>query len=107
MVPPSPAQAAADRPATGRSRWRAAGRALVMLICGAFLGLGVPWLAPTLNGLRIAGFPFGYYVVAQGAPIFMSILLFIYVGRTNASETSERNTVPQRPDQAGKGEDSA
>ncbi|MGQ9368408.1 DUF4212 domain-containing protein [Azospirillum sp. ST 5-10] len=40
--------------------------------------------APSLNGIRILGFPLGFYMAAQGSLIAFVVMLFWFARRQNA-----------------------
>ena len=50
----------------------------------AFLSLGLPLFADSLNQVTVLGFPLGYYLVAQGALIGFAVLVFWYARQQNA-----------------------
>lgn len=56
---------------------------LMTLVCGLTIvtALALPSLSETLNVVTIGGFPFGLYLMAQGALIFFIALLFLYAVR--------------------------
>jgi len=43
----------------------------------------VAFFAPELNNIVIIGFPFGYYMAAQGSLIVYVVLIFIYARKMN------------------------
>ena len=44
------------------------------------------YLTPLLNNIVIAGFPFGYYMGAQGSLIVFVVLIFWYAFKMNAAD---------------------
>ncbi len=44
------------------------------------------FFTPLLNNIVIAGFPFGYYMGAQGSLIIFVILIFWYAFKMNAAD---------------------
>ncbi len=47
-----------------------------LLILWAFFGFVVHFFAPQLNGIRILGFPVGFYMAAQGSLIAFVVMCF-------------------------------
>ena len=60
---------------------RSCGLAVAVLALLAVFGLLAPLLAPLLNAFRIAGFPLGFYMVAQGSLIVFAMLAFAAAAR--------------------------
>ena len=62
------------------------GRIRLISLCLIWLvfGLGLPLLAPTLNGLKPAGLPAGFWFAAQGAPLILAAVLAWTSGRGRA-----------------------
>lgn len=44
------------------------------------------FFAPQLNQIVIFGFPFGYYMGAQGSLIVFVVLIFVYAFKMNAAD---------------------
>ncbi len=66
---------------THKQYWRANIRYLVILLTLWFvfgLGASVLW-TDFLNGVKIAGFPLGFWFSMQGSVIVFVILLFVYM----------------------------
>ncbi len=66
---------------TQKQYWRANLRYLVILLALWFifgLGASVLW-TDLLNGVKIAGFPLGFWFSMQGSVIVFVILLFVYM----------------------------
>lgn len=61
---------------------------LVLALLGVF-GLAVPLAAPLLNAVRLAGFPIGYYMAAQGSLVVFVIMLFAFAWRADAIDEQE------------------
>ena len=57
----------------------------------AILALGVPVLVQAFNAVTVAGFPLGFYLVAQGVPVLLGVLLFMFVLRADRIEDADRN----------------
>lgn len=59
----------------------------LMWLCLAiwlFFSFIVHLFAPSLNGIRIIGFPLGFYMAAQGSLIIFVVLIFWYARKQNA-----------------------
>jgi putative solute:sodium symporter small subunit len=54
---------------------------ITMMVLWFVFGLGVHFFAPLLNGIKILGFPLGFYMAAQGSLIAFVVMLF-WFGRT-------------------------
>ncbi len=70
--------------AKARQHW-ARTRSL-MLVCLAiwfFFSFVIHAFAPALNGIKIIGFPLGFYFAAQGSLIAFVILIFWYAHKQN------------------------
>ena len=63
---------------------RGQGRPLLMCLVWLVFGLGLPLLAPTLNGLKPGGLPLGYWYAAQGAPLLLLAVLALLTVRGRA-----------------------
>lgn len=48
------------------------------ILLWGLLSLGVPLLVQAFNFIRIAGFPLGYYLAAQGIPVLLVIAMFMF-----------------------------
>lgn len=68
---------------------RTTGLMWVMLTLLAFFGFAVHALAPLLDAFKVAGFPLGYYMAAQGAPIAFVIMLFLFAARADTIDVEE------------------
>lgn len=62
---------------------------LVAIALWSALAFGLPLSALTLNGLRIAGFPLGFWVAAQGVLIAFVILAWVFERRAGGVHTPE------------------
>jgi putative solute:sodium symporter small subunit len=47
-----------------------------LLVLWVFFGFVVHFFAPQLNGIRILGFPLGFYMAAQGSLIAFVVMCF-------------------------------
>ncbi|MCO5163732.1 MAG: DUF4212 domain-containing protein [Mesorhizobium sp.] len=57
---------------------------IVMMALWVFFGYVVHMFVGSLNNIVILGFPFGYYMAAQGSLIAFVIMLFVFARRQNA-----------------------
>lgn len=74
----------------GRRHWfRSIGLMGVVLVLTSVLALVIPAIAPLLNVFRVAGFPLGYYMAAQGSLIGLVILLFVYAAYADSVDGQE------------------
>jgi putative solute:sodium symporter small subunit len=55
----------------------------VLLAIWFFVTYVVAFFAPALNHIVILGFPFGYYMAAQGALIVYVVLIWVYAHKMN------------------------
>ncbi len=78
---PSSSAAPDSVPAANARYWRAVVRlTLVLLVLWAALGLGCGvLLADVLNGVRLGGFPLGFWFAQQGAIVGFVLLILVYV----------------------------
>ena len=53
----------------------------VALLIWAVLAFALPLASLTLNAVSVAGFPFGYWMTAQGVLIFLVVLAFVFTRR--------------------------
>jgi putative solute:sodium symporter small subunit len=61
--------------------WRKTRRlTLILLVLWCLLTFGVNWFARELNQLDFLGFPFGFYMGAQGA-LILYLLIIVYYNR--------------------------
>lgn len=67
------------------SRWLLAGSLLLWLL----LAFVLPLSALTFNVVRIAGFPLGYWIAAQGALLGLAILALVFARRAGGTGTGE------------------
>jgi putative solute:sodium symporter small subunit len=81
---PSNTEAPAVDKVTAKARW-AKTSSLMLLVLGIwfFFSFVVHIFAPSLNGIRILGFPFGFYMAAQGSLIIFVVALFWFGKRQN------------------------
>ena len=59
------------------------------LLVTAGLAIGLPLAAEPFNLVRIAGFPLGYYLAAQGALIGLVVLAFVWAARQSRIDAEE------------------
>lgn len=59
-------------------------RAIFVLVFFAILGIGLHLLAPTLNGIKLAGLPFGYWIAAQLGHVALALLVILTTARKEA-----------------------
>lgn len=78
QFPPAAPHVAARTLARSRRRLTLA-TLLVALLCG----LGLPALVQTVNLVKVAGIPLGFYIAAQGAPLILGMVLFLHARRAN------------------------
>ena len=75
--------AAVDR-ATGEAYWKKTSSLMwIVMAIWAFFSFGVHFIAPSLNALKIFGFPLGFYMAAQGSLIVFVVALFWFGKRQN------------------------
>ena len=81
---PSNTEAPAGDKSTAAAHWAKTSR-LMLLILGIWFVFSfvVHIFAPSLNGIRILGFPFGFYMAAQGSLIIFVVALFWFGKRQN------------------------
>lgn len=81
---PSNTEAPAVDKATAAAHW-AKTSSLMFLILGIWFvaGFVVHVFAPSLNSIRILGFPLGFYMAAQGSLIIFVVALFWFGKRQN------------------------
>lgn len=59
------------------------------LLVTAGLAIGLPLAAEPFNLVRVAGFPLGYYLAAQGALIGLVVLAFVWAARQSRIDAEE------------------
>jgi putative solute:sodium symporter small subunit len=70
--------------ATAQAYWRKTSALMwTVLAVWAFAGFFVHLFAPSLNSVRILGFPLGFYMAAQGSLIVFVVGLFWFARRQN------------------------
>lgn len=75
---------------TSERHWvRAAGHMWMVLTLTALLALLVPAAAPLLNAFKVAGLPAGFYMVSQGVPILLVVILFVHAARADVIDEQE------------------
>lgn len=55
-------------------------RTLLLVFIWLLITVALPLAAPTLNGLKLAGVPIGYWMSAQGGPLILLAML-AWMGR--------------------------
>jgi putative solute:sodium symporter small subunit len=66
-------------PAVSARYWsKTSGLMWVMLALWAIASFGVHFFAAPLNAIRFLGFPFGFYMAAQGSLIVFVVMLFVF-----------------------------
>jgi putative solute:sodium symporter small subunit len=55
-----------------------------MLVIWFLASFVIHAFAPALNGIRFLGFPFGFYMAAQGSLIIFVVMLFWFASRQNS-----------------------
>jgi len=60
---------------------------ITTLVLWFIFSFAVHWFAVPLNGLSILGFPFGYYMAAQGSEIVFVILIFWFASKQHKIDT--------------------
>lgn len=68
---------------------RSTGLMWTVLAMLAVLAFVLPLLAPFFNIVKVAGFPLGFYLSAQGSLILLVALIFAYVARADAIDDQE------------------
>ena len=61
---------------------------LMLALLGA-VAFALPLLTPFFNAFKLAGFPLGFYVAAQGSLIMLVASLFFYSARADAVDEQE------------------
>ncbi len=70
-----------DSPDVSRTTRRKVRSAWIALAGLAVFAFGVHGLVYLFNAIKIAGFPLGFYMAAQGSLVAFAILLFLFVRR--------------------------
>lgn len=78
-----------DQPHDDRHAYRSAGLASALVIGAGGIALGAPLIAEALNLVTFAGFPGGYYVMAQGALIALFVLVLLFARKQSAIDWEE------------------
>ncbi len=60
---------------------RTSGLMWTMIAVWAFFSFVIHMFAPSLNGIRVLGFPLGFYMAAQGSLVIFVAMLFWFAGR--------------------------
>jgi len=69
-------------------------RSVLALCLFGFFCLLVPSLAETLNGLRAAGVPLGFWLMAQGAPVILALAAVLMRSKTGPLQTQSPEGYP-------------
>lgn len=56
----------------------------MMLVIWAITSFGIHFFVGVLNQYKFLGFPFGFYMAAQGSLIIFVVMLFWFARRQNA-----------------------
>ena len=78
-----------ERRADDRYWLRTTGLMALMLALLFLFGFAIHGLVPLLNAFKVAGFPLGFYMAAQGALIAFVIMLFLFAARADAIDVQE------------------
>lgn len=71
-------------PAVAKTHWsRTSGLMWTMLVVWALASFVVHLFAPSLNTIKVLGFPLGFYMAAQGSLIIFVVMLYVYAVRQN------------------------
>jgi putative solute:sodium symporter small subunit len=75
---------------TSDRHWvRSTGLMWLMVTFVLVFSILVPLVAPLLNAFRVAGFPLGYYMVAQGSLIVLVMAAFVFAARADGIDEQE------------------
>ncbi len=61
----------------------------IMMILWAIFSFFIHMFVDTLNTIKIAGFPLGFYMAAQGSLIAFVVMLFIFAKRQDTIDREE------------------
>lgn len=61
---------------------------IATLVFALIAGVGLPALVQPVNLFKVAGFPLGFYIAAEGAPLLLGVALFVYARRANRLDRS-------------------
>lgn len=79
----APAEAPVDR-ATAAAHWKKTSTLMLTVLAVWLLaGFVVHLFAPSLNGIRVLGFPLGFYMAAQGSLVVFVVGLFWFARAQN------------------------
>lgn len=68
---------------------RTSGLMWIMLILWAIFSFFIHIFVDTLNTIKVAGFPLGFYMASQGSLIAFVVMLFIFASRQDAIDRQE------------------
>lgn len=49
-----------------------------LVVCWLLVTFGITWFARDINEISILGFPLGFYMAAQGAPVIYLVIIWWY-----------------------------
>ncbi len=49
-----------------------------LVVCWLLVTFGITWFARDINEVTIFGFPLGFYMAAQGAPVIYLVIIWWY-----------------------------
>lgn len=53
---------------------------ITMVVLWAFFGFFIHMFVGGLNGIKVMGFPLGFYMAAQGSLVAFVVMLFVFAG---------------------------
>ena len=68
---------------------RTSGLMWIMMILWAIFSFFIHMFADSLNAIKIAGFPLGFYMAAQGSLIAFVVMLFLFSSKQNSIDIEE------------------
>ena len=77
------------RTSADRHWLRTSGLMWLTLALLAAVAFALPLLAPFFNAFKLAGFPLGFYVAAQGSLILLVVQLFMFSSRADVIDEQE------------------
>lgn len=76
--------------ATAKAYWRRTSALMwTMLAIWFTASFAVHLFAPSLNTIRVLGFPVGFYMAAQGSLIAFVVMLFLFASRQDTIDREE------------------
>lgn len=61
-------------------------RGLRLALWAVVLTVALPALTQAMNAFTLSGFPFGFYLMAQGAPVLLVALAVLFAARADREE---------------------